>query len=67
MEPKDLVYFLLKPLYVFPVQVFLSTSGTYSYVTKDEQEMATIFSSKSVSLKSYSIIFRRYITVALLG
>ena len=45
---------------LFPVQIFLSTSGTYSNMAKHEREVATIFSSKSVSLKTYSIMFRPY-------
>ena len=61
-EPaKDLVYFLAETaVCCSPFKFFLSTSGTYSNMAKHERELATIFSSKSVSLKTYSIMFRPY-------
>ena len=44
---------------LFPVQISRNV-GLNVIWPKHEQEMARIFSSKSVRLKSYSIIFRRY-------
>ena len=58
----DLVYFLVESrCMLFPVPIFFSQHPGLKLIrSKHEQELARIFSSKSVSLKSYSIIFCPY-------